>query len=414
MTLLRNRSLLSYTLAHFSVDLCAGALPVIVLFLARALNLSIAQSGFIISAYAISSSLTQPLFGYLSDRTGGKYQSALGLACIAVFQGMLGFATNYSTVLVMACLAGCGSAAFHPHGASGATRAGGTRKTSAMSVFMLGGNTGYALGPVIAAAAMTAFGVHGSAVISLIGLLLVPLVLSAQGPHTASTSTSTTPASASAAATAASPQRFTTMSIIALMLIMFLRAWTQSGTTTYIPVYFTRVVGFSVEGASQISSINLLALAIGGLVGGLLSDRFGGRRVMMASWLIYAPAIVALFLAPFAVSTSWVFVAAIVAGFVAGASWPPLIVMAQELFPKNAGVGSGIALGFAFAMGGIGTGITGWLAEPTRLGLTTSMVLLGALPLIATVLALLLPRDRPFMPHATQANQPQTAPASSS
>lgn len=398
---LRNRTLLSYAVAHFSVDLCAGALPVIMLFLAPMLGLSIAQAGFVIGVYAISSSLTQPLFGYLSDRTGGRYQSAIGLAMIAIFQGMLGFATSYGMLLAMVTLAGCGSAAFHPHGASGATRAGGERKSSAMAIFMLGGNTGYALGPVIAAAAMTAFGVHGSAVICLIGLALVPVVLTTQAPrqaqHTATKSN----------AVGGSIRTFSALAVIALMTIMFLRAWTQSSITAYIPVYFTQVAGFSVQEASRISSVNLFALAAGGLVGGLLADRFGGRRVMIIAWLIYAPAVLLLFGVP----DGRVYLIAAVAGFVAGASWPPLIVMAQELFPKNAGVGSGIALGFAFAMGGIGTAITGWLAEPEHLGLTTALMMLSVLPLAAAMLAFLLPRDPRKQP-ITQA-EPQPAVAQS-
>lgn len=382
-TLLKNRALWSYSLAHFSVDLCAGSLPVMMVYLAQALNLTIAQTGFVIGAYAISSSLTQPLFGYLSDRTGGRYQSALGLACIAIFQGALGFAPNYATLVGMACLAGCGSAAFHPHGASGASRSGGTRKAAAMSIFMLGGNSGYAIGPVIAAAAMTALGVRGSLVIGAIGLALIPLVLSAQGhshqaDHTARPS-------------AALPGRhFGLLAIVALMAIMFMRAWVQSATTAYIPAYFTEIVPLGVEAASRISSANLFALAAGGLIGGVLADRFGRRRVMIASWLIYAPATLALF----TVSEPAVYPFAVLAGFVAGASWPPLIVMAQELFPRNAGVASGIALGFAFAMGGIGTAITGALAEPDRLGLTGSLLMLAALPLISAIAALALPPDR--------------------
>jgi FSR family fosmidomycin resistance protein-like MFS transporter len=174
------------------------------------------------------------------------------------------------------------------------------------------------------------------------------------------------------------------------MGIMFLRAWTQSSITAYVPSYFTHVVGQTVAEASRISSVNLFALAAGGLVGGVLADRFGGRRVMIVSWLIYAPAVLALF----TLTNAPTYLIAIVAGFVAGASWPPLIVLAQELFPRHAGVASGIALGFAFAMGGIGTAITGWLAEPERLGLTTSLMILGILPLCAAALALLLPGDR--------------------
>jgi FSR family fosmidomycin resistance protein-like MFS transporter len=396
---LRNRTLLSYALAHFSVDLCAGALPVIMLFIAPQLGLSIAQAGFVIGVYAISSSLTQPLFGYLSDRTGGRYQSAIGLAMIAVFQGLLGFATSYGMLLAMVMLAGCGSAAFHPHGASGATRAGGERKASFMAVFMLGGNTGYALGPVIAAAAMSAFGVHGSLVICLIGLALVPVVLSTQAPR------STQSPTAKSNAVAGTVRTFSALAVIALMAIMFLRAWTQSSITTYVPVFFTEVAGFTVGEASRISSVNLFALAAGGLVGGMLSDRFGGRRVMILAWLVYAPAVLLLFGVP----DGRVYLIAAVAGFVAGASWPPLIVMAQELFPKNAGVASGIALGFAFAMGGIGTTITGWLAEPAHLGLTSALLMLAVLPLAAAALALLLPRD----PRRAPVVQPEPAPAQS-
>jgi FSR family fosmidomycin resistance protein-like MFS transporter len=258
-----------------------------------------------------------------------------------------------------------------------------------MSVFMLGGNTGYAIGPIIAAAAMTAFGLHGSIVISLIGLLLAPLVLTAQRVQ-ARVAPQTTSRSAHAQTATAQPARtFSALAVVALMLIMFLRAWTQSATTAYIPAYFTSVVGMSVAEASRISSLNLFALAAGGLAGGLLADRFGGRKVMILSWLIYGPATFALFNA----SGGAVFVIAALTGFVAGASWPPLIVMAQELFPRNAGVASGIALGFAFAMGGIGTALTGFLAEPERLGISASLMMLGALPLLAAGLALMLPKD---------------------
>jgi FSR family fosmidomycin resistance protein-like MFS transporter len=150
------------------------------------------------------------------------------------------------------------------------------------------------------------------------------------------------------------------------------------------------VAGLGIEEASRISSLNLFALAAGGLAGGLLADRFGGRKVMILSWLLYGPMTLLLF----NVSGGAVYVAAMAAGFVAGASWPPLIVLAQDLFPRNAGVASGIALGFAFAMGGIGTAITGFLAEPERLGVHASLMMLAVLPLISAALALALPGEK--------------------
>ncbi len=393
-TFLKNRTLWGFSLAHFSVDLCAGALPVIMVYLARHLQLSIAQSALVIGVYTLCSSFTQPLFGYLSDRaaaTGSawsRWQSAVGLAWLAIFQGSTGFAPNYGVLLVLAGCAGLGSAAFHPHGASGASKSGGARKTSAMAVFMLGGNTGYAIGPILAGLVLEAVGVHGSIAISFIGLALVPLVYFA--------GRNTTHMAVPAPATPAAPTRnkklernlaFSRFAVIALLIVMFFRAWTQSGITSFVPVYFSQIAGLSVPDAAKVLSLNLLALACGGLVGGVLADRLGSKRVLISTYLIYAPCTYLLFtthgLLPLLIAP--------LAGFVAGASWPPLIVMSQELFPKNAGVGSGIALGFAFAMGGIGQSITGWLAEPEHLGLQPALQMLALFPILAAIFVLALP-----------------------
>jgi FSR family fosmidomycin resistance protein-like MFS transporter len=387
-TLLKNRPLLSYSLAHFSVDLCAGALPIIMVYLSQALSLSISQSAFVVGVYNMSSSLSQPLFGYLSDKAANhafsKWQSALGLAWLATFQGLTGFASSYSMLLVLVALAGLGSAAFHPHGASGVNKSGGPRKSSAMAVFMMGGNSGYASGPLVAGLLLESLGVRGSIWISIIGLLLVPLV------YFAGRSTGVSAPKAPSAQTNPNAKelalKFSRLAIAALMILMFLRAWTQAGVTSFMPIYFTKIAGLTVPQAAQIAFINLLALAMGGLLGGILADKFGGKRILIATLLINAPAVYLLFSTQ---GITTLFIAPL-AGFVAGASWPPLIVMAQDIFPKNAGVASGISLGFAFAMGGIGQSITGWLAD-NGLGLQNSLLMLSVLPVLAAVCAVALP-----------------------
>ena len=407
--LLTNRTLLSYSLAHFSVDLCAGALPIIMLYLAPALQLSVAQAGLVLGVYTMSSSLSQPLFGYISDRLQSRWQSALGLAWLALFQGATGFAPNYGVLLLLAGLAGLGSGAFHPHGASGASRSGGAKKTSAMAVFMLGGNTGYALGPVVAAALLETFNVHGSGLISVIGLLLVPFVYAAGRKTTRDDGRETMDQPASSAVHRPSSLKlqlnpnFTKVAILALLSIMFFRAWTQAGITAFTPLYFNHILHYTGPEAARVAFINLFALALGGLTGGILSDRFGGRRVLIVTYLIYAPAVFLLF----SVQSAWVFLIAPLAGFVAGASWPPLIVMSQELFPKSAGVGSGIALGFAFAMGGIGQSITGWLAEPAHLGLQPALLLLAVLPILAALCVGALPARHAATSWRIETNSPQ-------
>ena len=132
------------------------------------------------------------------------------------------------------------------------------------------------------------------------------------------------------------------------------------------------------------------SVAAGAIVGGTLADRVGGKRVMLTSMLVSAPLMAlvpllgdwrAFYVAPFL-------------GFASGAAWPPMLVMAQSLFPKNAGVGSGVALGFVFAMGALGLQLTGWLAEPQRLGLFNAMLMLCLVPLISALLVKLLPSSK--------------------
>ncbi len=380
-SLLQNRTLLSFAVAHFCVDLCSGALSVFVVFFAQTLNLSIAQSGLVLGVYTMVSSLTQPLFGYMSDRFGGRWQSSAGLVCIAVFLGLTGYAQSYGLLMALVCLAGVGSAIFHPHGASGARKADPVRKTAAMSVFMLGGNAGYALGPTLAALSMSAMGGRGSLIVLILGLVLAPLVFAYSGRDRVKGVASALQTDSPAA------PRFGKLALVALMCVMFFRAWASAATTAYSPVYFPQMAGFTVQGASLLSTVYLLALALGGLIGGIVSDRVGGRTVLMIALLAFGPATFLMFWTR-DVNAFWF---APLAGFAAGASWPPLIVMAQDAIPRHSGVASGLALGTAFAMGGIGISVTGYLAEPHVLGLGLVIPLLGVLPLLSAVCALPLP-----------------------
>ena len=382
--LLKNVTLWSLTLGHFSIDMLAGSMPIVVgLFLKESLGLSLAQIGLMLGAYKMSSSLTQPLFGYLSDRYGGRWFAVGGLLWMASLQGFIGYMPTFESALTLALLAGLGSAAFHPQGASGANYAAGKNKTAGVAMFMLGGNMGFAVGPILAALIMGAFGPHGSLALGIIGLMIAPFlyILTGRAQRTGN------------AAQKSSNWRielnpaFTTTAIVALLLVMSLRAWSHESFSSFTPQFFTEVAHFSKAKASLISSLMLFVLAFGSLTGGILADRIGANRVMLGSMLISAPLMFGMFL----LGDNRAFFLAPFIGYFAGAAWPPMLVLAQSLFPKNAGVGSGMALGFVFAMGGLGVNLTGWLAEPSNLGLSSAMLLLSAIPLVTAVLVLLLP-----------------------
>jgi len=391
-SLLKNVTLWSLTLGHFSVDMLAGAMPIAVgLYLKDALGLSLAQIGLLLGAYQMTSSLTQPLFGYLSDRYGGRWFAVGGLLWLAMLQGLVGFMPTFESALVIATLAGLGSAAFHPQGASGANIAAGEQKSAGVAMFMLGGNGGFAVGPILAALVMGAMGVRGTAVLGLVGLLIAPFLYFLTGRAQKQGSSKK-----QASWRIELNPMFTITAVVALILVMSLRAMSQQSFSSFTPQFFVDIAGFSKTQASLLSSLMLFVLAFGTLTGGMLADRIGGVKVMAGSMLVSAPLMAAMFLLG-----DWrAFWVAPFLGFASGAAWPPMLVMAQSLFPKNAGVGSGVALGFVFAMGGIGLQITGWLAEPHRLGLTTSMLWLSIVPLVTAVLVLLLPNIQSNRPPA--------------
>ncbi len=403
-SLLKNVTLWSLTLGHFSVDMLAGTMPIVVgLYLKDTLHLDLSQIGLLLGAYKLTSSLTQPIFGYLSDRYGGRWFAVGGLLWLSILQGLVGFMPTFGTATFVSALAGLGSAAFHPQGASGANIAAGERKTAGVAMFMLGGNSGFAVGPILAAAVMSWYGVRGTALLALIGLLIVPLLYFLTGQAQAAPSADKKPANWKIELN----PLFSTTAIVALIAVMSLRAWSQESFSSFLPQFFVELAHFSKTEASMLASLMLLALAGGTVTSGILSDRVGGARVMLVSMLVSAPLMAAMFLLG-----DWrAFYVAPFLGFVSGAAWPPMLVMAQSLFPKHAGVGSGVALGFVFAMGGLGLQLTGWLAEPRHLGLYTAMLSLSIIPLATAALVFLLPKPGQQQPAVVRVSEPMGAAA---
>jgi FSR family fosmidomycin resistance protein-like MFS transporter len=414
-SLIFNKYLWTLTLGHFTIDLYSGAMPVVLLYLTTSLNLSLGQVGLISALYSLCSSISQPIFGYLADRYGGRWLASGGLVWMSIFQGLVGFVPDFNALLFIAPLAGFGSAAFHPPSASSANLTSGDKKSAGMAIFLLGGNGGFAFGPLVAAIVLGGFalgnlmfmqglGLHGTAVISLVGLLIAPVLYALSTRHQPRR-TRASRRSQAGGKVEFNPA-FNKAAIVALLLVMSLRAWTQSSVSLYVPQFFTAIGGMTVAEVSRLAFVIFGFLSVGSLAGGFLADRVGGRRVMAVSFLIGAPASLALFAFP-AVD---IYVSAAVLGFVTGAAWPPTLVMAQELFPKHAGVASGLALGFVFAMGGLGNAITGFVAE--RIGLLNSMVLVSILPLLAAVCTLVLPshHDVASAARAARASLDQPAP----
>src|SRR5690349_22029002 len=179
------RAMAALAAGHMAVDFAGGALPALLPFLKDRFGLSYTLVAVLVLASSVSSSIVQPLFGLWSDRRGAIWLLPSGVALAGVGIALASIAPSYWLVLVFVVVSGLGVAAFHPEGSKFAAFAGGNRRASAMSLFSIGGNLGFALGPTVATPLVLAFGLAGGLLLS-VPCLCVALALLLLAPFLAS------------------------------------------------------------------------------------------------------------------------------------------------------------------------------------------------------------------------------------
>lgn len=375
------------SLGHGAVDTYSGALPMLLFVLRPTLHLSYAMIGVASVLFTLTSSVVQPAFGYLSDR----YQLAglLPIGCLLCAGGMSMAALGLPFPLMLALIAvsGLGSALYHPEAAKTAAFFSGTRRGSGMSLFSVGGNIGFALGPSLLLFFLAAL--HSAAPLAMLGygVAMTALLWARTGQMrrgiAARIATETAPAE---------PIRWGSM--LRVIGVVMLRSWIHMGLVYFLPFWAARTGGGIGTGAYV--SAFLFAGALGTLVGGPLADRWGRKRVMLLSLAPLTPLLL-LFLALRGLPALCVIA---LCGFLIIASFSVTVVIAQELMARNVGMASGLTTGFAIGMGGLGVLGIGSLAD--HLGLGAALLFIALLPLPSLALASLI-REAPRGPRVQPA-----------
>ena len=378
MRLLLNRYVFALSLGHFIVDLFGNFPPILFSILRGPLGLTYGEIGLAATVFSVGASALQPLFGHMEDRFGGRWTQAASVAGIVCLMSVVGFAWSYPALLALLALAGVGSSAFHPSAATKLAAVSGKHRGTTLSIFSLGGNAGYSIGPVIAAGVFLSFGLGGGT------LLIIPGLFGALYIGLALKDIEERRQEAEARAVSTASHGVPVFAVLVLLLVTILRSWLQNAMVLYLPQLFT-----DVSLSSQLLFVLLIGSAIGGVWGGMLADRLGGRIVVIGSLLLSAPAVY-LFLQ----ASDWLtVVASFVAGALMGSSYPVTVVMAQEYMPRNVGVASGLMMGFAWTIGGLGIFAIGLSAD--NVGLAAALNILIFVPLAAGLLSFLLPRRQP-------------------
>jgi len=371
--------LLLIFLGHLFVDASQGILPVVVTKLKVLFELNYFQVGLIMMVLNLMSSVIQPIFGFISDRFRTGWFIPVGLLWTACAIGLIGWSPNYLTTVLLVGLAGLGTAAFHPRSMMAVYLLSGSKKGLGTAIFSTGGNLGFAIGPMVGSFLVLGFGLHATlGLLPPVALLFLLIVF-----YPSDFLRRETEKKKAVDASSTIKDVIPWVPVILVCLIVTLRSWVYMSYITFLPMFF-QSKGFELKYASLILTIFLASGAIAGLFGGHLSDRFGRKSIIIISAFIYP------FFAVMMISFEgpWIWIMAAASGAALLASFSVTIVLVQELLPKHLGLASGLVLGLGFGAGGLGTAISGFLAD--TIGLYQTFWMLAVVPFLAAGLAIFI------------------------
>lgn len=349
--------ILAVSFCHFINDIMQSLLAAIYPMIKEDYGLDFWQIGLLTFTFQVTASLLQPLIGMYTDKRPLPYSLSFGMGSSLVGLLLLGFATHYWVLLVGAAFIGIGSAIFHPESSRVARLASGGRYGLAQSLFQVGGNTGQALGPLLAAFIVVPRGqgsVSWFAFAALAGMIILWRVgvwyarnrIAAASRHGASREL---PFARNTIVTA----------LVVLGILTFSKNVYMASLSSYYTFYVIEKFGVSIQNSQVLLFVLLGAAAVGTIVGGPLGDRFGAKTVIWFSILGVLPFTLAL---PH-VDLFWTAVLSAIIGLIMASAFPAIVVFAQELLPGRVGMVAGIFFGFAFGMGGLGAAVLGIVAD---------------------------------------------------
>lgn len=377
------RAMAMLSAGHMFTDIAQGSIPALLPFLIAHDHLSYAAASALVLAATISSSVIQPLFGHVSDRLSLPWLMPLGPALGGLGVALAGLAPSYALTFAAVVLSGLGVAAFHPEGSRFANYVSGARRARGMSLFSVGGNVGFALGPVLVTPLLLTFGLHGTVFVVVPTWLMAGVLLSElprlkrfRGDVVGGRVRQTEHEGAWGP-------------FVLLAAVIALRSFVYFGMVTFIPLYYVGVLHASKALGNTALTAMLLGGAAGTLVGGPLADRFGRRTVLVGSMIVTPPLIVGFLLSGPVAAV----VFAALAGAATIATFAVTIVMGQEYLPDRIGVASGVTIGLSIGLGGVGAPLLGLIGDAH--GLRAVFETVAVLPLAALGVTLALPRHTP-------------------
>ncbi len=366
--------------AHFTVDCFSSTLAAVQPILMNQLSLTLSQVGLLGGMWMFSSSVLQLPFGLLSDRFPSRYFTVITPLITALVLSCLGLATGFSSLMLMLLLGGMAVAAFHPYSTMEAGRVSGVKRGLGTGVFITAGTAGLAIGPIYLMSVIELVNFERLWFAAVPVIFVSPWLawrLPDPNPREHKKSNGIDWA-------VLNSQKWPLLTHYVLVVI---RSAVQVGLAQFLAIFLVSVQGMSLKSASIALAIYFSSNSVGAFLGGVACDRFGGRNVVIFSFLASVP-----FLVAFLALEGWISILLLfVGGVILLCTIPVNVVMSQQLVPSQAGAITALMMGFAWGIAGIiFVPFMGWLAD--QIGLETVLWGLILLPVLGLPLTWMLPK----------------------
>ncbi|MCD6577025.1 MAG: MFS transporter [Anaerolineaceae bacterium] len=366
--------------AHAMHDTYSGFIAPLLPFLIERLSLLKAEAGLFILVYQ-GVSILQPIIGHLSDRTNLRKYALFAPAITAVFISLLGTAPSFQIALLYCFIAGISSATMHailPAQVSGLS---GDYVGKGMSIWMVGGEIGAMLGPLLVTAVIASFSIQATPWLMLGGIIVsfILSILLKDLPHYNS-----------------SPEQHAKIPVkdlIAILLpmagIITMRSFLRTSSQLYLPI-------FLIENGASIwfAGISLSLLqglgVIGTILGGFVSDRLGTRTTMILSLAVSALAMLAFSTSQKLAQIAFLSILSVSSLMVL----PIAMAVVHQSFPENRSLANGLYLALVFGINALSGVVTGYMYD--QIGGQQTFLWSGWIAFLGIPFIFLLPNEKKF------------------
>jgi FSR family fosmidomycin resistance protein-like MFS transporter len=370
--------IMALSIGHFIHDVYSSFLSPLLPLLIEKLSMSLTQAGFLSTVMQIPA-LLNPYIGVLADRISVRYFVILAPAMTAVPMSLIGMAPSYGVLLILLFITGVSVSVFHVPAPVMISELSAARKGRGMSFFMTGGELARSVGPLVAVAAVSVFGLEDFYPVMIFGLLSTVWL------YFKFRTLPVTQVSSSRNFSIMETWRNLSYVLLPLSAILVTRGFMHASMTAFLPTYIKMETGNLWLAGIALTLFEAAGVA-GVLTAGSISDWFGRRKTLLVS-LLGAP----LFLFVFTLSGGWLRVTALIAtGFTLLSTTPVMLALIQENARQTPAAANGLFMMISFIARSAVVVVVGFVAD--QIGLNATYLISAAMGLIGIPFVLMLPR----------------------